>query len=80
MIVSSVVGSGVTGALVMAFGSGLQAPHGGIWVLPLISNFAGFILAVLIGTLVSAALVVALKSTRKLPEQAGSEQPVAVAA
>ncbi|GIG23830.1 PTS fructose transporter subunit IIC [Cellulomonas denverensis] len=80
VIVSSVVGSGVTGALVMAFGSGLQAPHGGIWVLPLISNFAGFILAVLIGTLVSAALVVALKSTRKLPEQAGSEQPVAVAA
>lgn len=78
VIVSSVVGSGVTGALVMAFGSGLQAPHGGIWVLPLISNFGGFILAVLIGTLVSAALVVVLKSTRKLPEQA--EAPVAVAA
>lgn len=80
VIVSSVVGSGVTGALVMAFGSGLRAPHGGIWVLPLISNFAGFILAVLVGTLVSAALVVALKSTRKLPEQATQEQAVAVAA
>ncbi|WP_263119701.1 fructose-specific PTS transporter subunit EIIC [Cellulomonas fimi] len=80
VIVSSVVGSGVTGALVMAFGSGLQAPHGGIWVLPLISNFGGFILAVLIGTLVSAAIVVALKSTRKLPEEAVADQQVAVAA
>ena len=38
VIVSSVVGSAVTGALVMVFGCTLRAPHGGIWVLPLIGN------------------------------------------
>ena len=32
------VGSAITGALVMAFGNDLRAPHGGIWVVPLISN------------------------------------------
>jgi len=76
VIVSSMVGSSITGGLVMAFGSGLQAPHGGIWVLPLISNFGGFIAAVAIGTAVSAAVVVLLKSLRKQPTAA----PVAVAA
>jgi len=48
----------------MAFGAGLRAPHGGIWVLPLISNFLGFLLAVLVGMVISCAIVVALKSAR----------------
>ncbi|WP_169166602.1 PTS fructose transporter subunit IIC [Cellulomonas taurus] len=78
VIVSSMVGSSITGGLVMAFGSGLQAPHGGIWVLPLISNFGGFIAAVAIGTAVSAAVVVLLKSLRKQPTV--TPAPVAVAA
>ena len=38
VIPSCMAGSAVTGALVMAFGNELRAPHGGIWVLPLISN------------------------------------------
>ncbi len=78
VIVSSMVGSSITGGLVMAFGSGLQAPHGGIWVLPLISNFGGFIAAVAIGTAVSAAVVVLLKSLRK--QSTATPAPVAVAA
>ncbi|HWC22159.1 MAG TPA: fructose-specific PTS transporter subunit EIIC [Flexivirga sp.] len=61
VIVSSVVGSGITGALAMLFGATLRAPHGGIWVLPLIGNFALFVVALVIGVLVSAAVVVALK-------------------
>lgn len=67
VIVSSVVGSSVTGAAVMAFGSELRAPHGGVWVTPLISNPLGFLLAVAIGTVISAAVVVALKSARPNP-------------
>lgn len=67
VIASSVVGSSATGALTMAFGSGLRAPHGGIWVLPLISNPFGFLLAVAIGTAISAALVIGLKSMRPSP-------------
>lgn len=67
VIASSVVGSSVAGALTMAVGSGLRAPHGGIWVLPLISNPLGFLLAVAAGTVVTALVVLALKSLRPNP-------------
>ncbi|WP_217991206.1 hypothetical protein [Mobilicoccus massiliensis] len=49
----------------MAFGSTLRAPHGGIWVVPLIGNPLMFLLAVLVGTVVMALVVVALKSTAR---------------
>jgi PTS system fructose-specific IIC component len=62
VIAGSVVGSAITGALVMVFGSTLRAPHGGIWVLPLIGNFLLFLLALVIGVIVMASIVVALKS------------------
>ena len=58
----SVIGSAVTGGLVMMFGATLRAPHGGIWVLPLIGNFLLFLLALVIGVIVMTAIVVALKS------------------
>ena len=62
VLASTIVGSAVTGGLVMAFDSTLRAPHGGIWVLPLIGNPILFALAVIIGTVVSAAIVIVLKS------------------
>ena len=62
IIASSVVGSAITGALVMSFGATLRAPHGGIWVVPLIGNFLLFVVALAVGVLVMAAIVVALKS------------------
>ncbi|MBD2759334.1 PTS sugar transporter subunit IIA [Yimella sp. cx-573] len=62
VMASSLVGSAVTGGLSMAFGATLRAPHGGIWVLPLIGNFLLFLVALLAGVLVMAAMVVALKS------------------
>jgi PTS system fructose-specific IIC component len=85
VIVSSVVGSSVTGALVMAVGSGQRAPHGGIWVLPLISNPLGFLMAVAVGMVVTAVLVVALKSARtnefvKAEQEADAQALVATAA
>jgi PTS system fructose-specific IIC component len=64
VIVSSLVGSSVTGALVMAVGSGQRAPHGGIWVLPLISNPLGFLMAVAVGLVITAGLVVVLKGAK----------------
>ena len=67
VIVSSVVGSSVTGALTMAVGSGLRAPHGGLWVLPLISNPLGFVLAVAVGTALTAGVVVVLKGLKPNP-------------
>lgn len=61
VIVASVAGSSVTGALSMAFGATLRAPHGGIWVLPLIGNFALFLVALAAGVLVMTTVVVVLK-------------------
>lgn len=66
VIASSMVGSAVTGGLTMAFGATSRAPHGGIWVSPLIGNALLFILAVLIGAAITAALVIVLKSTAKV--------------
>jgi len=62
IISASVVGSSITGGLVMLFGATLRAPHGGIWVLPLIGNFLLFLAALAIGVLIMTGIVVALKS------------------
>jgi PTS system fructose-specific IIC component len=66
VIPSIMIGSATTGAMVMAFKDTLRAPHGGIWVLPLIGGAATYLLAIVVGTAVSAALVIALKSTAKV--------------
>jgi PTS system fructose-specific IIC component len=63
VIPSLMAGSAVTGALVMAFGDESRAPHGGIWVVGLISKPFLWVLAILIGTVVTAAGVIILKST-----------------
>ena len=67
-------GSAVAGSLSMAFGATLRAPHGGIFVVPLIGNPFAYLLAIIAGTLVSAALVVGLKSARRTPAPAAAEQ------
>jgi PTS system fructose-specific IIC component len=62
VIPACMLGSGVTGGLVMLFGSTLRAPHGGIWVTPLIGSPLLYILAIAIGTVITAAGVIALKA------------------
>jgi PTS system fructose-specific IIC component len=62
VIPSCMLGSGITGGLVMLFGSTLRAPHGGIWVTPLIGNPLLYLLAIVIGTMITAAAVIALKA------------------
>jgi PTS system fructose-specific IIC component len=64
VIPSMMLGSAVTGSLSMAFGATLRAPHGGIFVLPLIGRPLLFTLALLAGTAVSAAAVILLKQLR----------------
>ena len=61
VIPSIMAGSAVTGSLVALFGNELRAPHGGIFVFPLVSNVFTYILAVAVGTVVTALLVVVLK-------------------
>lgn len=61
-----VVGSAVTGALSMVFNCTLMAPHGGIFVVATIGNPLMYLLAILIGTIVSALIMAKLK--KNLPE------------
>jgi PTS system fructose-specific IIC component len=65
VIPSSMVGGAVTGALSMAFGATLRAPHGGIFVVPLIGNPFLYLVAIAAGVCVTTALVVILKGLRK---------------
>lgn len=64
MIPSFMAGGAVAGGLVMALGAGQLAPHGGIWVLPLIGNPLGFLAALAAGSGVSALLILATKRNR----------------
>lgn len=56
-----ITGSAVAGALSMAFGCTLMAPHGGIFVIGVISNPLGYFIALIIGALVGMALLAILK-------------------
>ena len=58
---SCVVGSAVAGALSMAFGCTLMAPHGGIFVVPVMGNAGMYLVALAVGTVISAVLLGLLK-------------------
>ncbi|MEU8686859.1 fructose-specific PTS transporter subunit EIIC [Streptomyces sp. NPDC048665] len=90
VIPSAMVGGALTGALSMAFGATLRAPHGGIFVVPLIGNPFLYLVAIAAGVCATTALVVLLKGMRKqTPESTpggpaantttakGTKQPVA---
>jgi len=64
VIPAGIAGSMTAGGLSMAFGSTLRAPHGGIWVLPLIGSPFLYLVAVAAGTVVTAGLVILLKGLR----------------
>ncbi|GHF17287.1 PTS lactose transporter subunit IIC [Streptomyces griseoluteus] len=64
VIPSAMAGGAVTGALSMMFDATLRAPHGGIFVVPLIGNPFLYLLAIAAGVCVSTALVVVLKGMR----------------
>ena len=58
---SCIVGSAVAGALSMAFGCTLMAPHGGIFVFPVVGNAIMYLVALVVGTVISAVLLGVLK-------------------
>ncbi|MEW1774629.1 fructose-specific PTS transporter subunit EIIC [Streptomyces sp. NPDC086777] len=72
VIPSSMVGGAITGALSMVFGATLRAPHGGIFVVPLIGNPFLYLIAIAAGVCVTTALVVLLKGLRKQAQQASA--------
>lgn len=61
VIPACMIGSGVAGALSMLFNCTLMAPHGGIFVFPVVGNAVMYLVALVAGTVVSAGLLGAFK-------------------
>ena len=63
VIPSCIVGSAVAGGLSMFFGCALRAPHGGVFVLPVITNPLGFLVSVIAGAVVGMLLLGLLRKS-----------------
>ncbi len=58
---SCIAGSAVAGAMSMMFNCTLMAPHGGIFVFPVVGNTLMYVLSLVVGTLIGSALLGILK-------------------
>ena len=70
VIPACIAGSAVAGALSAAFGCASPAPHGGIWVIAVIHNPGGYLIALAAGAVVGALVLAALKKPLS-PEESG---------
>ncbi len=61
VIPSLMVGSGIAGALSMVFKCTLMAPHGGIFVFPVVGNVAMYLVALLVGSVAGCLMLGVLK-------------------
>lgn len=57
VIPSCMIGAAISGALTMAFHIELRAPHGGIFVLPIVNNPIMYLLAIVVGSIITALLL-----------------------
>ncbi|MDO4925009.1 MAG: fructose-specific PTS transporter subunit EIIC [Turicibacter sp.] len=64
VIPSCAIGAAVAGALTMVFGCTLPAPHGGIFVFPVVGNWPMYLVAILVGSVVGAVILGFLKRPR----------------
>lgn len=63
-----IVGSAVSGGLSMLFGCALPAPHGGIFLCPVMINPGGYLVALAVGSLVGMVLLAVLKRKKDGPD------------
>ncbi|MBD3689709.1 PTS sugar transporter subunit IIA [Nanchangia anserum] len=73
VIPSMMLGGAVTGALSMAFGVNLRAPHGGIFVILAITPWWGFLISIVAGVLVGACAVTIAKGLHYRKLQANAD-------
>ena len=64
IIPSCVVGAAIAGGLSMIFKCQLPAPHGGIFVLPVVTNPMMYLIAILVGSFVTAFMIGLLKKSK----------------
>ncbi|AHH10812.1 Pts system, fructose-specific iiabc component [Borrelia coriaceae ATCC 43381] len=65
IIPACIIGSSIGGFLSAFFQVKLMAPHGGIFILPIVTNPLMWILSILIGTLITGLLIGLMKRDRK---------------
>lgn len=70
VIPSCMVGSAVSGAISALFNCSLPAPHGGIFVFPVVDNVLGYIVALVAGSVVGCLMLALLKKKRVPAEKA----------
>lgn len=58
---SCIIGSAIAGGLSMAFGCALRAPHGGVFVIAIVTNPLSYIIAIIAGSIVGAVILGMLK-------------------
>ncbi|ETA07867.1 MULTISPECIES: PTS fructose transporter subunit IIABC [Gordonia] len=73
VIPSMMAGGALSGALIMAFGVELRAPHGGIFVFFAMNSWVLFLVALLAGTVLSAVVVIAAKQFGRTREIAAAD-------
>ena len=64
VIPSLIVASALAGGLAMLFGCELPAPHGGLFVIPLVKNAGMYVVSILVGSVVGAVLLGVLKKDK----------------
>jgi PTS system fructose-specific IIC component len=68
VIPSCIVGSALGGALSMAFGCTLMAPHGGIFVFPVVGHVLGYIIALVAGAAAGMVMLALLKKKQPVSQ------------
>lgn len=66
VIPSCMIGAGIAGGLSMAFNCTLMAPHGGIFVFAVVGNWPMYLLALAVGSVVSAVILTLLKKKKSV--------------
>lgn len=61
VIISSLIGGAIAGAISMGLGIALQAPHGGLFVIPFVSQPLMYLVAIAVGSLVTGVIYAIIK-------------------
>ncbi|MBS4534505.1 fructose-specific PTS transporter subunit EIIC [Clostridium sp. D2Q-14] len=69
VIPSIIAGSATAGGLSAMFGASSPAPHGGIFVFPVVTNWLAYLVAILVGSIVAAILLNIFKKPVELENQ-----------
>ena len=59
---SCIIGAALAGSLSMVFGCALRAPHGGIFVFPVVDHALLYVVALIVGSVVGAVILSLLKN------------------